>query len=290
MGWFGWSRRQSGDPAAAQAALDLNASPGDVSALNTLDVWHYAVCHAFGTLACAPVASSAHVLDVACGTGRWAREMARLLPGGWVAGFDLDGQQIDRALDEGAWRGDDLLPPNCQLVQADALARFPYADASFDYAHGRFFSAFVPAAQWPRVIGEMARVTRPSGWVELVDATRFTAQAPAHDYLLQCLRRLYEHDGLTLEPGSTLERLLREAGLKRLYRRTVTVQAGAGREGLGKSLVGDLVIGLVTAGPAYVQAGIASEGQVRLAIERAQRDEAGAAIQIALTAAWGQRL
>jgi ubiquinone/menaquinone biosynthesis C-methylase UbiE len=289
MGWFGWSRRPPGD-ATAQAALDLNALSGDVSTLHALDVWHYAVCHAFGTLASAPVAPSAHVLDVASGTGRWAREMARLLPGGWVAGFDLDGQQIDRALDEGAWRGDDLLPPNCQLVQADALDRFPYADASFDYTHGRFFSAFVPVAQWPRVIGEMVRVTRPSGWVELVDATRFTAQAPAHDYLLQCLRRLYEHDGLTLEPGSMLERLLREAGLQHLTRRTVTVQAVVGREGLGTSLVADLVIGLITAGPAYVQAGIASEDKVRSAIERARRDETGAAIQIALTGAWGQRL
>jgi ubiquinone/menaquinone biosynthesis C-methylase UbiE len=289
MGWFGWSRRQAGDP-ATQAALDLNALPADVLALSSLDVWHYAVCHAYGTLACAPVAPTAHVLDVACGTGRWAREMARLLPGGWVAGFDLDGHQIDRALDEGAWRGDDLLPPNCQLVQADALARFPYADASFDYAHGRFFSAFVPAAQWSRVIGEMVRVTRPNGWVELVDAARFSAQAPAHNFLLQCLRRLYEHDGLILEPGSTLERLLREAEVKRLYRRAVTVQAVASREGLGKSLVADLLIGLVTAGPAYIQAGIASEAQVRSAIEQARRDETGTAIQITLTAAWGQRL
>jgi ubiquinone/menaquinone biosynthesis C-methylase UbiE len=288
MGWFGWSRRQL-EVAPEEAALDLNMLPEDVSELNALDVWHYAICHAFGTLACAPIAPTASVLDVACGTGRWAREMARQLPGGWVAGFDLDSQQIDRALEAGAWRGDDLLPPNCQLTQADALARFPYADATFDHVHGRFFSAFVPDARWPVVIAEMVRVTRPGGWVELLDAAHFSSPAPAHDYLIGCLRRLYEHDGLILEPGGALARYLHASGLKRIRTRTAKVRADGSRPGLGTSLSGDLRVGMTAAGPAYVQAGIASEGQVRLAIEQAHRGESDAAIQITLTAAWGQR-
>ncbi len=289
MGWFGWSRRQLEGMAPEDAALNLNALPEETSGLSALDVWHYAICHAFGTHASAPVPPTSSVLDVACGTGRWAREMARMLPAGWVAGFDLDGQQLDRALEAGAWRGDDLLPPNCQLTQADALARFPFADGTFDYVHGRFFSAFVPNARWPAVIAEMVRVTRPGGWMELLDATRFASPAPAHDYLIQCLRHLSQHDGLTLEPGAALARYLHASGLKRIRTRTANVQADASRGGLGTSLCADLRAGMTTAGPAYVQAGIASEGQVRLAIEQALRGEASASIQISLTAAWGQR-
>jgi ubiquinone/menaquinone biosynthesis C-methylase UbiE len=289
MGWFGWYRRQPDDGGPADVALDLQALPSDVSALNSLDVWHYAVSHALGTLACAPIGPAAAVLDVACGTGRWAREMARALPGGWVAGFDADGQQLDRAVDEGAWRGDDLLPPNCQLIQGDALARFPYADSCFDCVHGRFFSAFVPSTRWPQVIGEMVRVTRPGGWVELVDAAHLTSAVPAYGFLLECLRRLYDRDGLTLEPGPGLERLLREAGLQHLHRRSVTIEAAADREGLGRSLLQDLVTGMVTAWPTYVQAGIASEGQARGAVDQARRVATSATIQIMLTAAWGQR-
>ena len=50
-----------------------------------------------------------------------------------------------------------------------------------------------------------------------------------------------------LEPGPGLERLLREAGLQHLHRRSVTIEAAASREGLGKSLVQDLLTGLAQA-------------------------------------------
>lgn len=288
LGWFGWPTRKSRKVTDADTAFDLNALPQDAFGSNSLDAWHLAVCRAFETHALAPITKPTRILDVACGTGRWAREMARMLPTTWVVGVDIDGRQIDRALEEGAWRGDDLLPPNCQLVQGNALSRFPYADGTFDYAHGRFLSAFVPRAQWGQLVREMKRVTRPGGWVELVDTAGFSSPVPACDYLQHCLRSLYEHDGLRLEPGPALEGYLKEAELRHVYRQGVAAQATASRYGVGRVLVSDLLNGMVQAAPAYVRAGIASEAQVRAAVERVRRDAAAVVIRISLMAAWGQ--
>ena len=42
-------------------------------------------------------------------------------------------------------------------------------DASFDYVHQRHVAADVPADAWPKLVGEAVRVTKPGGWIELVE-------------------------------------------------------------------------------------------------------------------------
>ncbi|HEX9057298.1 MAG TPA: class I SAM-dependent methyltransferase [Ktedonobacterales bacterium] len=263
---------------------------GEPAERNPLDTWHNVALRAFGANALAPIANPQAILDVACGTGRWARAMARAFPQARVEGFDVDTEQIDRALEEGAWRGDDLLPPKCRFVRADALRPFLYPDASFDYVHLRYFSPFLPAGQLLQVLGEMTRVTRPGGWVEIVDAARFEAREPARQFLLDCLRALYERNGLVLEPGRFLADYLRQAGLRAVKSRTaMTGPGGSGADGSDR-LSDDLLAGMVRAAPHYIEVGIASELNVRTAIEQAHAAGSGdTSIRATLAAAWGQR-
>jgi ubiquinone/menaquinone biosynthesis C-methylase UbiE len=253
-------------------------------------VWHYVVCVEFGGPTLAPIAGAQAILDVACGTGRWARDLARQLPDARVLGFDVDIEQIGQSLEASAWRGDDPLPANCRLVPGNALDRFPYGDQSFDYTHGRFLGAFAPTAQWPPLIGEMIRVTRADGWVELLDLARIQALSPAQAYLLDCLRRLYQRGGLRLEPADAFKDTLVRGGLAHIKTRTVAVRMGGGHGGhAGEMLASDLLSGMLDAAPRYVEQAPDSQAQVWAAVEQARQEGTGPGFQVTLLAAWGQQ-
>lgn len=105
------------------------------------------------------------VLDVGCGPGTDTIVLAGLVgPTGRVVGVDMDAAMIaeaDRRAEEigcSAW---------CQHQQADALA-LPLETGVFDACRSeRLFQHLHNPA---RALAEMARVTRPGGWVVVWDA------------------------------------------------------------------------------------------------------------------------
>ena len=72
------------------------------------------------------------------------------------ARFRIDEALVDRA------RADPSNPPGISFQQGDA-AELPFPDASFDFVFTRYMLLHVPDP--PRVLREMFRVTRPSGFV-----------------------------------------------------------------------------------------------------------------------------
>jgi ubiquinone/menaquinone biosynthesis C-methylase UbiE len=288
---MGWIRRILGQPAAGADEAPrprVTGAPSDVAARNPLDLWHIATCDAFGTLALAPTREPAAVLDVACGTGLWARDVARLFPEARVVGFDSNAAQIDKALEEGAWRGNDLLPHNCIFERGDALAPWPYPDAAFDYTHARFVSPFLPIELIPDFIGEMLRVTRPGGWIELVETMQFDAQESARDYLLRCLRLVYENSGLSLEPGQLLERHLRGLSLRGVRSRAVAVRAGADDPVL-RRIGDDLVAGMLDAAPLYASLGLTTGDDLARVERELAAGHGDPTIRIIIQGMWAQR-
>lgn len=97
------------------------------------------------------------VLDVACGTGLLAHELARVIgPGGHVVGVDLSQAMVDAATRRSR---DPASAPTCfARMDAQSLA-FP--DASFDVVLCCFGLMYLPDAE--RAIAEMRRVLRPGG-------------------------------------------------------------------------------------------------------------------------------
>src|SRR5579875_2352720 len=78
---------------------------------NRLDLQHFMFRWEFEGDYTAPVRNPLAILDVACGTGRWAREMARRFPNATVFGFDINQEQINVANLEATKRGE-TLPDN----------------------------------------------------------------------------------------------------------------------------------------------------------------------------------
>src|SRR5437660_7313818 len=105
------------------------------------------------------------VLDGACGPGGWGLEIAVRRREIVVVGFDVSQAMIDyanaqarvQALENASFRVMNLLKP------------LDFSDNSFDLSNVRFVN-FLPAATWPQFVRELARVTRPGGFIRLTES------------------------------------------------------------------------------------------------------------------------
>lgn len=96
------------------------------------------------------------ILDAGCGPGQWTRHLAarREEP---VVGLDLSA----RFLEEARARS-----PLLTFVEGD-LGQMPFDDGAFDGVLAWFSTIHTPPADMPRVLGELARVTRAGGRIML---------------------------------------------------------------------------------------------------------------------------
>ncbi len=179
MKWLSWFQGGRGRERAGQAVLDRpeenflwsenqidtrNAPyflPNDAREINRLDFQHFLVRYATQTNYVAPIQDPKGILDVGCGTGRWAHEMAAQFPRTKVFGLDVD----PRASKEG-----NTIPTNYRFIAGNVLKELPFPDMTFDFVHQRFLHMALPLNGWNHAVQELARVTRPGGWVELVES------------------------------------------------------------------------------------------------------------------------
>jgi ubiquinone/menaquinone biosynthesis C-methylase UbiE len=117
--------------------------------------------------------------DVASGTGGFLSEAAAAWPRMRRIGFDLSLPYLHHAQAKIAQR--------TQFVQAQAEA-LPMADHAVDYASAVFLFHELPDRARDRVIGELARITKPDGMIVIVDALQ-TGDHPEFDGLLELFPR-----------------------------------------------------------------------------------------------------
>jgi SAM-dependent methyltransferase len=108
--------------------------------------------------------AGARVLDLGCGPGTDTLPLAeRVGPGGRVVGVDHDAEMVaeaDRRADAAGVGG------RVEHRRADAGA-LPFADGAFDAARCERLFLHLPRPE--AALAEMVRVTRPNGWIVLVD-------------------------------------------------------------------------------------------------------------------------
>ncbi|HEU5199751.1 MAG TPA: class I SAM-dependent methyltransferase [Ktedonobacterales bacterium] len=192
--------------------------PKDSEEGNRLDLQHHLFKLAAGGLYRAPLHQPRSILDVACGTGSWGREMAQQFPRAHVIGFDIDASLPEKAMKVLGPGGQ--FPQNFRFQVGDALKPFPFDNDSFDFVHARLISPFVPIAQWPAVLGEMMRVLKPGGVIELVElqapprtkSAAFMAIAPLGEAMMA-------DRGLFVGVGDALPEMLIQAGAKGVQQR-----------------------------------------------------------------------
>lgn len=193
------------------------------SEIDRLDLQHYALRLVLQTNYVAPIGKPTSILDVGSGTGQWAFDLCEQFPQARVIGLDLNPSKSGQ-------------PANYRFVRANVLRGLPLASDQFDFVHQRLMFAAIPVVEWKGLVADFARVTRPGGWVELVEfAEQFDDPGPATEEMHRLYRSLASARGLdtTEIVFRSLDRWLRDAGLVSVTRREVRIPVGelAGRAG-----------------------------------------------------------
>ena len=117
------------------------------------------------------------LVDVACGTGRFLRQVRLAYPALALKGLDLSRTYLDEARRnlEGL-RG-------AELIEA-AAERMPLADASADIATCIFLYHELPPDVRRQVTGEIARILKPGGMLVFLDSLQM-GDKPGWDGLLE---------------------------------------------------------------------------------------------------------
>ena len=211
------------------------------------------------------------ILDVACGTATWAREIADEFKHAEVIGFDID-ISLPQAAKERLLAVGGHFPPNFRFFEADALKPFPFEDEYFDFTHAQFISPFIPVARWPGFIHEMMRVTRPGGYVEIRDGEWAISPSPAYMQILGGIKSWLVGRGLHAGAGPLLADYFRQAGLERVQVREVTVGAGKETQREQRLLVADLKAVITNLKPVLIAAGFFTEPEYTRLLEQAKQE------------------
>ncbi|MBE3565289.1 MAG: class I SAM-dependent methyltransferase [Thermogemmatispora sp.] len=195
--------------------------PKDLGEVNRLDFQHYILRAILHGNYLAPIQQPRRILDVGCGTGQWAFELAQQFPQAEVVGLDLELVKASASP-----------PPNYRFVQGDILHGLPFDNDSFDFVHQRLLFLAIPQAAWPAAVQELARVTAPGGWVELVEASiapkDLTPSGPVTQRLFALGGQLAALRGIDSEGvvARSLNYYLSETGLVNIERRQIEVPVG----------------------------------------------------------------
>jgi SAM-dependent methyltransferase len=233
--------------------------PGE---MDRLDIQHYALREMLQANHLAPVVGPARILDVGCGTGQWGYEMSRAHPSALVVGFDLVSSKPGQ-------------PPRYRYVRGNVLDGLPFAVDRFDFVHQRLLVSGVPAAVWPGLVADLVRVTRPGGWVELIEVPFEIERAgPAAQRLVVLTRELTDSLGLDTSGVvyRSLDGYLRTAGLVNVGRREVSLPVGEWGGQIGSLMVTDFRAGATRVCEVLQARGRLTEQEVRSLIQEAQQE------------------
>ena len=210
--------------------------PKDMDEVNRLDFQHYLLRAGLRGNYAAPIGKPTGILDVGCGSGRWAMEMAALFPDARVIGLDLVPPPEDaNPLGEGL----DARPENYLFTVGNILEGLPYPDDSFEYVHQRLLFSAIPRDRWPEVIRELARVTRSGGWVELGEIGAAHDGGPGFVGLWQAWASLAAGRGVDFSVSERIGDMLRDGGLSNVRQHTLNFPLGEWGGHIGRAAATD---------------------------------------------------
>ncbi|KAF9362239.1 hypothetical protein BGX34_006540 [Mortierella sp. NVP85] len=188
--------------------------PNDIDEMDRLHLQHYVIRHAFGGNTRAKFDGKIHkdVLDVGCGP-----EMSTEHTETNFTGIDISA----------VWPTE-IRPRNCRFQVVNAVQGLPFEDNTFDFVYQRFMIFAYPAQDWPFIIQELVRVTKPGGIIELTEMPIMSnANGPELTKLLEVLEEGCSAKGLDSKAAQKLDTLLRDAGLTEVKFCHASIPVGA---------------------------------------------------------------
>lgn len=258
--------------------------PHDDQEINRLDFQHYMLRYALRGNFAAPVASPASILDVGSGTGRWAMELATYFPDTNVVATDIVTPPEET---HPSVVGQEKRPQNYTFVPGNVLNGLSFADGSFDFVHMRLLIFAIPESAWPQVVNELIRVTRPGGWIELVETGPQQNGGPAMDMIVQWITEASMRRGVNPLIGPRIADYL--AGAANVSRRDIALPVGEYGGRIGKMAETDIFGVMGGVKPLVTSQGIASDDAYTAALAQARADINRYRCTLPFYVAFGQR-
>jgi ubiquinone/menaquinone biosynthesis C-methylase UbiE len=106
------------------------------------------------------------VLDVGCGSGQWAIEAAQAYPHMSVIGVDISLRMVEYARAQAEAAG---VSDRVEFQVMDALLILSFPSGFFGLVNMRLGGSFMRTWDWPKLLQEFWRVTKPGGVVRLTE-------------------------------------------------------------------------------------------------------------------------
>ncbi len=191
---------------------------------------HVITKHMGGHFAEIDLSHTSRVLDVACGPGGWAQEVAFAHPEMEVVGFDISEIMIKYAQAQAKVQGLD----NASFYIMDMQKKLDFLNNTFDFVNARFIT-ILPEAFWHHLMQEVGRITRPGGIIRLVETdwwatTNSRALQELSAILCRSVQGGFWTHGYTPGVLPMLGQLLKEAGCHDVQQRPYLIDYSYGTE------------------------------------------------------------
>ncbi|MEO8973101.1 MAG: class I SAM-dependent methyltransferase [Ktedonobacteraceae bacterium] len=181
----------------------------------------------------AELVTISNLLDIACGPGGWALEVARAFPQMHITGVDISQTMIRYADALADSRG----YGNLHFGIMDVTRALDFPDNSFDFANARLLAGFMPKNDWPQFLQECMRVLRPGGIICLTEWEVTITNSPAQEKLNgmltragTTLKRAFSLDGRSVGITPMLGRFLKNAGCTNIHQRAFAIDFSSGTQ------------------------------------------------------------
>jgi ubiquinone/menaquinone biosynthesis C-methylase UbiE len=135
------------------------------------------------------------VLDVGCGTGSWLIEAAKAYPTmAELVGIDVSNAMLEYARTQAKAQ---QVEDRVQFCSMDALRSIEFPNESFDLVNQRLGMSYIRTWDWPKLLDEYQRITRPGGVIRITECDISTQNnSPAYTYLIEVARQAMGNAGL----------------------------------------------------------------------------------------------
>lgn len=211
------------------------------------------------------------VLDIACGPGGWALDVARDYPHMQVTGVDISKLTTEFA----QYMARERALNNAEFKLMNVLKPLEFPDNSFDIVNARLLIGLMPARIWPDFIQECRRVTRPGGYTILTECDSIISNGPSFEYLNGLGTLAFKKVGISFSPdgrhfGITpmIGRFLRDAGYHNVQSRAYGIDWSADTD-LHKGFYQDFVTIFKQGQPLLIKTGLITQEEADVHYERA---------------------
>jgi ubiquinone/menaquinone biosynthesis C-methylase UbiE len=205
-----------------------------------------------------------HALDIGCGPGGWILSLTQEYSHIQGVGIDISHLMIEYANRLATLRG----LSNARFEVMDATKPLDFPDHHFDLVNGRILVGFLSKAQWPTLVQECARITRPGGMLRFTEAEWGFTNSPAFDTLsgfigLAAYRagHSFSPHGRTVGNATMLRFFLQRAGYQDIACQAHVVDYSAGTE-LHEGNVQDHLVFHKLIQPFFVQMQVATQEEL----------------------------